>query len=468
MTQFKRNTTITARTLTNASSPSDTVHAYPTDIPIFREPILPLQIKTTPKLPAHPLLMKEVLERTAWPGTVFFPDTSFLSNDPPSYLLTLLLRHGVRVPSELLSEMNLDRQDTQFRQRLWSSLQSSRPDPSLRVMSADELRTRTCFAHYHTLLKYRKWVGEMAVLILESKLGRSPTDTEIDTCLKKRFGARGFPLARKGWRDRSKQNRYADEQLVVAAALTAICERREVVILTFDTDVYDQFVKLAYLLSIDYRSMLVAEEFLRNPFEGTRVVFPGMSESCGRPLIALKLRHNEVASLVPHAPSTNIYCLLCGNTFRDLCISHAAFNVTLDIGRLLSIKARTGLNSDKLGGRNIRVEIQRNARGSLVAAALIGHETPVRVANDVLSYHDLKATLSENDCVITPVVDGHNSGLVSVDKELVLYSNGPSGLFLSDEARAECERRSRERDKRVAREYCQPICEYLAADSIRP
>jgi hypothetical protein len=122
--------------------------------------------------------------------------------------------------------------------------------------------------YYVNLLALRKRLGVVAHRDLQAALGREPSDSELKRYLSETLHARDVVLAFKGWKHQGARNYLADEELVVTSVMTAILTGRETVILTRDTDVFEQFVKLVGLMVSDYWCSRFAD-FVRH-FSGER------------------------------------------------------------------------------------------------------------------------------------------------------------------------------------------------------
>ncbi|MEZ6090307.1 MAG: hypothetical protein R3C05_20220 [Pirellulaceae bacterium] len=107
-------------------------------------------------------------------------------------------------------------------------------------------------AVYVNVLSIRKRLGIRVARELSAKLNRIPTENEMRRELQRQSDERVAPLAFKGWKDQSKRNFSADEELVVSAAINAIMSGETTVILTRDTDVFEQFAKLMEILTSNY------------------------------------------------------------------------------------------------------------------------------------------------------------------------------------------------------------------------
>ncbi|MEZ6069959.1 MAG: hypothetical protein R3C10_06700 [Pirellulales bacterium] len=292
----------------------------------------------------------------------------------------------------------------------------------------------------------------MAIKQMALENGGMPCDEDVRVHLQRRFGTRGGALAMKGWVDRGNQNRFADEELVVCSVLTAIKTGREVVVITFDNDIFDQFSKLVHLVSDDYWSMLVAERYAEDPRSCAPCHLPDN-------LIGFKLPYWEMWDLIRPGPFTNAYCILLGNNFQQLRQSFSQINIPLDVARLLRVKAESGKNTDQLGGRNCRVSIGESCRKSVVAVAIISFEQKLRVDHNIYYADDLWAALREDDVTVFPSIVGHDDSEIARDREILLAGNPGDPLHMSPRAVSHLQRQRQQRHKKSQREFCQPIAE---------
>jgi hypothetical protein len=121
------------------------------------------------------------------------------------------------------------------------------------------------YDYYFKLLALRKALGPLATAALSKKLGRPPTDDEFLAEIQRNLGTRSFIIAKKGLEEANSATRLTDEQLVVMAVLTGIMRGSEVFIITRDTDLLEQYVKITLLVKEHYRAMLVADRYAANP-----------------------------------------------------------------------------------------------------------------------------------------------------------------------------------------------------------
>ncbi|MHC4179660.1 MAG: hypothetical protein ACYSWU_19280 [Planctomycetota bacterium] len=219
--------------------------------------------------------------------------------------------------------------------------------------------TDHAFQHYFDLLCYRRRLGAAIRRKLRTQLQTAPSHQELHEECQRQLGVRGGKLALKGWLDRRKPNRFTDEQLVVLAIQTAILRRRDLLILTRDLDLEEQFFKFVGFLDHDYRAMLVAADYARRPhvYDLTpRVVWAGMGayEGCYHSC-HLPLSHTE--GLVPAGSAMiKLNCLVLAGDLPTLKITPQVYHAESGMAQLLRTKTITGgLNTDQLDGMNCRL-----------------------------------------------------------------------------------------------------------------
>lgn len=223
------------------------------------------------------------------------------------------------------------------------------------------------YDYYVNMLAVRKLVGIREHRSLTQELGREPTEPEFHNRLNKKYQNRVAPLAFKGWKDRGKKNYLADEELVVTAVLSSILTKRETMILTWDTDLFEQFIKLNELLISDYLCFRFAEVRHFNP-EGCPM-FPmaipkerqaGPKFFLGESLDHIVISEKDVQNLPPidYHP-VNTYCLLLGNNRLDPRLSSAIVCLEHEMVRMLDVKTKTGgMNTAYFPGRDVTIGTQ--------------------------------------------------------------------------------------------------------------
>jgi hypothetical protein len=129
---------------------------------------------------------------------------------------------------------------------------------------------------------------------------------------------------------------------------------REVIILTKDEDLQEQHYKLMYLMDTQYRGMLLADRYHRDPASLASRPLPASSsvlaqafDPCEGVLID-RTADMEQGLLPANTFPISLHCWVVGKTFSQL-----TFAADSGMRNLLAIKGRTrGLNTELFGGRN--------------------------------------------------------------------------------------------------------------------
>lgn len=220
--------------------------------------------------------------------------------------------------------------------------------------------------YYMTLLSSRKQRSISLVEEFRKKHGRLPDKVEMDTLFQHAGADRDFHLLHKGYSEYRKQNFFADEDVVVLAAMVATVGGCATVVLTRDGDVFDQFCKLTTLLTIHYLAMQFAQLFAESPDSFTTKPMPrGIPEidayfnSESSMLVRKPVQDLDtfVEAILPKEYSVvPITCVLLGGHPGDMTRSFIRYFAEKDMIKLFETKGKTlGLSTDCLGGRNCHV-----------------------------------------------------------------------------------------------------------------
>lgn len=257
------------------------------------------------------------------------------------------------------------------------------------------------FQHYFDLSCYRRRLGAAIQRALATRLPRAPSDQEFHRECQRQLGVRGGKLAWKGWRERKKRNRFADEELVVLAVQTAIIRRTDLLLLTRDLDLEEQFFKFVGFLDHDYRAMLVAADYARRPHAydlTARVVWANMGayegcyHSCHLPL-------SQIEGFVPaDSAMIRLNCLVLGGDPGRVKVTPEVYHAESGMAQLLRTKTITGgLNTDQLDGMNCRLGyVKRTA----VVAPVFLREHLVRLGKSRVSQIDKMYARSVDEQVV--------------------------------------------------------------------
>lgn len=218
------------------------------------------------------------------------------------------------------------------------------------------------FDHYVNFLSLRKRLGRRVFRELQTELGREPTDNEFKQKLARDYHPRISSIAFKGWKDWGKRNYLADEELVVLSVITAVMTGMPALILTRDTDVFENFAKLCHELTADYAAFRFGEVHSANP-EGCPMFSRNIGNLgkeiglVGDAVHQVFISQEDMDGLPPysHTP-VHTFCVLLGNTVIDPKVSIAGFCVETEMEGLLFVKGRTnGRNTERFGKENLRV-----------------------------------------------------------------------------------------------------------------
>lgn len=228
-------------------------------------------------------------------------------------------------------------------------------------LDAEDKREQAAFEYYVNLLGLRKRLVTLQLAKFEEEHGREPSDGELRDLMRElhnNIGPRGYMLAKKGDVAKGSPNFFTDEILVYLAMKTGIETGREVVILSKDEDILEQFYKLQWLLDTHYRSMLLADLYAREPDRFTSYPMPEDNEDLeemfpGDDNILVEkpdwlIKGYAAPILPPYCRPIVVHCWILGDRLAQL-----NFCAEQEMERLLHTKGVTGgLNTYKFGEKN--------------------------------------------------------------------------------------------------------------------
>jgi hypothetical protein len=208
--------------------------------------------------------------------------------------------------------------------------------------------------YYTSLLAVRRDLLRLHAAKFLEIHGRSPTPSESIAGIQHVYGERALSLVHKQGQDAPLDRRATDEYLVYAAAAHCLSTGEPTLILTQDQDVMEQFYKLWWFLDTHYRAMLLADEYVSDPFKYPHYELP-------RTAVTENQFEFDGALLVDRGPRRMRGVLPPFSTFASaecwLISGHGTrlvFGAERQMERLLDIKGRTaGLVSEDLRGRNL-------------------------------------------------------------------------------------------------------------------
>ncbi len=218
------------------------------------------------------------------------------------------------------------------------------------------------YQHYLDLIVLRKLFGKHVADEMKSRSGAVPTSSQLKNELNKLVGDRGAQIAFKGWEKFGAMNFTADEELVVQAVLTAIVTGRDTVILTWDTDLQEQFVRLMYHLCADYSCWAFGEYYAAHPemplFDlavDESLFFASSMTNKNLKHVKMPTRDSDIFWPTTWTP-VGCHCLLLGNHRKELKVTPTTFYAEREMHHLLEVIHKTGgRNSERFGESNIIV-----------------------------------------------------------------------------------------------------------------
>jgi hypothetical protein len=233
-------------------------------------------------------------------------------------------------------------------------------------------------AYYTSLLANRRRVAR---LVREGQEGNPEEipDDELLARTQRRFGARGRLLAGK-----SPGPLHTDEFLVYMAVEHTLRTGQPTMILTNDPDVEEQFLKLVWLLSSDYRAMHCARRYAADPLAHTIVTPAGLDEpnlpfEPDGALLVFGDWGPRLENALPEDFSFVPVSCLRGDNAR---MTHLTFGAEREMFALLEMKDRTGGKStDLLGERNVHAPIpHQHVRDHAGSGVLVVRDKTLKVA----------------------------------------------------------------------------------------
>ncbi len=256
------------------------------------------------------------------------------------------------------------------------------------------------YEYYVNLLSVRKRTGIRVANQLRMEAGRDPGEIDVRNRLGREYHPRLVPIAFKGWKDQGKRNYMADEELVVSAVITAIMTGGTTTILTWDTDIFEQFIKLGEMLTAHYMCYRFGMVRHINPDGVPMKTMPidtaGGTEHgfVGTTVDTIAISKRDADRLPPHKYiPVHCFCVLVGNTCDEPKVSIAAYCLEQEMAGLLFTKGQTNAkNTSYFLGKNIVGGTMMRGKTFAVAFAL-GEEKMVEYEGVTVSWFDLHHAL---------------------------------------------------------------------------
>lgn len=257
---------------------------------------------------------------------------------------------------------------------------------------------RKVFDYYMALLSARRNAIQVARSVFKRRHGRDPDlgeERRLADDIQKHVGQRQRLLATKA------PGNFTDEALVYLAVEHALTTGKQTLIFTRDADVEEQFLKMTWLVNTHYRGMLLADYYIEHlgalrtyEFPAALLLDPnGPFEPRDALIIERDPDLNFVLPKLPHFVA--ISCINAG-----VHTSAIGFGAETEMARLLRVKDDTGgLNTDRLGGRNMHASIHPipTGRGYDCAAIVFDRRKSVSSNGVMVSKVDVAKVMSETE-----------------------------------------------------------------------
>jgi hypothetical protein len=345
-------------------------------------------------------------EPTDWPAlvealaaehdlAVFCDNSAFDSSAPPELWEALLGEPGRMVFTERVNAELRPWLRTHLDHPIVAALRDGHDGISERLEPKPGDPGRRVFDYYMALLGIRREAIEVARRVFRHEYGRDPDideDRRLPDSVQQHLGQRERLLATKG------AGNLTDEALVYLAVEHALTTGKQTLVLTRDADVEEQFFKLLWLINTHYRGMLLADCYLEH--FGSYRAYPvpdsvlhdpdGPFEAHDALMIE---RDPDLRDVLPkRSHFVGISCINAGTYSTEL-----SFGAETEMARLLRIKDETGgLNTDRLGGRNMHASIHPipTGRGYDCGAVAYDRRKPVGSAGATVAMVDVAQAIT--------------------------------------------------------------------------
>ena len=297
-------------------------------------------------------------------GTTFVCDTSLFDDDTDARLWPALLNS----PGKLVFTPRVE-----IEMGPWFSRRPGHPvkraldgaDGAVRLEDYDKWSDaeRNSYVRYVNLLGSRKSAMKLGEMRFQQKHGRAPADGDIAAVradVQRLLGERGYLFARKGAASSGSRSetRWTDEEVVYTALAHALRTGSETFVLTKDEDLLDQLYRLVYLVDTHYRSMLIADAYLRD-FGSFRThpmptAGPWAEAFTGQNNVLIERPWDLPNQVLPAGFSfVAVHCLVLGKR-----LSSMTFGAEREMHKVLEVKGSTdGRNSRALLPRNVHLRL---------------------------------------------------------------------------------------------------------------
>lgn len=272
--------------------------------------------------------------------------------------------------------------------------------------------------YYVNLLAIRKKAIEIVAATLRSRNGKQPTEAELQRACNEHCGERGYQLAARAAKHPNRPFPFADEELVVTAVMIALFTGNEVVLLTRDAGVQEQFYKFIFLLDTHYRGMLLAQDFATDSAKYRPVAISSDDSRIAAGFMGSENLILSRTNATPHEllqaeyEPLPLHCWLFGDSGQDSVLTMLNFCAEIGMRDIVRTKGRTaGRNTDRLGRRNCHIYLFPLPFEPLGAYAIVGDDRASSVGKrTTVPWLDLQQSLFQSERfrrVLTEPIDSN-------------------------------------------------------------
>jgi hypothetical protein len=307
-----------------------------------------------------PNRLAEIIQ-AAHGAAIFCDSTVFLGHTPQVIWQSLLRPNGIKLVPAIFREIQPWLKDPRgVNVAAHAAIAPTIGVPTVEgpaVIFGTQDQELTVACHYYiNLLGLRKEFLDLIRLRLAHELGRPARQQEVNNYCQQVAGSRALLIGRQGENAKNPENIYNDESLVVIAILYALLFGQEVVVLTADEAILEQFRKAIWLIETHYRSMLLADQYARDPFsfQTQRADNQPGTAFEGKSVLLLRKPDNLDTLLPRRFSPVRVTVAHVEGGYKQ--ITQLMFVFEREMLRLFRIKGRTGgLSTELLDGRNCHV-----------------------------------------------------------------------------------------------------------------
>lgn len=408
--------TLTTQFLQGPPPDADVFLGPPGPTPPGRMPIPRLGFFVPPKIPYDPPKLAERIRNASSNSysrqeTMFICDTNVFIDPVGDVVWDALLDTRIlMVPAVWQELQNVWMGSPAHNGRVRDILRRDFADPNSNhcrftffQLPTDDTEVVAATEYYVNLLAIRKKAIDIVAAEIERRNGRRPTEAELQRACNAHCGERGYQLAARAAKNPNRPFPFADEELVVTAVMSAMFSGNEVVLLTRDAGVQEQFYKFIWMLDTHYRGMLLAEDFASDPEKYRPVAIPPEDPRTalgfvGSENVLLSRTGATPYELLPQQyEPLPLYCWLFGDAGGDSVVTMLNFCAEAGMRGLIRTKGRTaGRNTERFGGRNCHLYLFPLSFDPLGAYAIVGDDRRCAVGEKVtVPWLDLQQSLFE-------------------------------------------------------------------------